>query len=81
MNAPVEGRLVGIADVERLTGRERSTIARQVRAGRFPPPLGYLGNRRAWRLADVEGFIAAQLARPASAITCNPPRREIGGAP
>ena len=81
MNLATDDRLVGIADVERLTGRERSTIARQVRAGRFPAPLGYLGTRRAWRLSDVEGWIAAQLARPTSSIACNLPNREIGGNP
>lgn len=59
--------LVGISDVEALTGYERTTIWRKSRAEppTFPRP-NYVGNRRMWRLADVREWLSAEMARSAS---------------
>lgn len=54
---------IGIAEVEKRVGRERSTIGRWIREGRFPRPL-WIGTRRAWDLAEVEAWVLSQ-SRPA----------------
>lgn len=61
--APPPVRRLGIADVERRVGMERSTIWREYNAGRFPAPE-YLGERRVWRLDVLEAWERKQLARP-----------------
>jgi predicted DNA-binding transcriptional regulator AlpA len=63
---PADDEEWGISPVERATGRDRSTIWRWYRVGRFPEPH-YIGDRRMWRRSEVEAWIRAQLARPASA--------------
>jgi predicted DNA-binding transcriptional regulator AlpA len=49
-------QLIGIAGVETITGKERSTIRRWYRSERFPKPR-YYGTRRMWLLAEVEAWI------------------------
>jgi predicted DNA-binding transcriptional regulator AlpA len=63
-SATVSGPVVrlGIAQVERRVGLERSTISRRCRAGAFPRPL-YLGTRRFWTEQQIAGWEAEQLAR------------------
>lgn len=55
-------RRLGIAEVERRVGLERSTISRHCRAGTFPRPV-YLGTRRFWTEAQIEAWEEEQLAR------------------
>jgi predicted DNA-binding transcriptional regulator AlpA len=50
-------RLLGIAAVETLVGRERSTLRRWYVAGTFPRPR-YIGTRRMWIAEEVEHWIA-----------------------
>ena len=53
---------IGIADLSRRLGVDRSTIWRWYRAGRFPAPH-YLGERRMWIIADVEAWERERMAR------------------
>jgi predicted DNA-binding transcriptional regulator AlpA len=55
---PSETRYLGIAEVERRYQKQRSTIFRWTKAGRFPPPV-YLGNRRAWPLMALLAWEAS----------------------
>jgi predicted DNA-binding transcriptional regulator AlpA len=41
----------------------RPTILAMVKAGKFPPPKPYGLRSRAWLLADIEAWRAAQSAR------------------
>lgn len=61
---PLEA-LLGISDVEAAVNRNRTTLWRWVRAGKFPAP-GYVGNRRVWRESVVRGWLEAELARATS---------------
>jgi predicted DNA-binding transcriptional regulator AlpA len=55
-------RRVGIAELEQRLGVDRSTIWRWYRAGKFPAPH-FLGERRAWFLAEVEAWELQRMAR------------------
>jgi predicted DNA-binding transcriptional regulator AlpA len=54
----VETRYLGIAEVERRYQKQRSTIFRWTKTGRFPSPV-YLGARRAWPLATLLAWEAS----------------------
>ncbi len=49
----------GIAEIGRRTGKHPTTIRRWIKDGKFPQPV-WIGSRRAWDLAEVEAWIAAQ---------------------
>jgi predicted DNA-binding transcriptional regulator AlpA len=53
---------LGIAEVERRIGLERSTISRYCRAGKFPRPT-YFGARRFWTESQIAEWEWQQLAR------------------
>lgn len=59
---------LGIAELERRLGVERSTIYRWYRAGKFPEPH-FLMERRVWFLGEIEAWERQQMARPAKAIS------------
>lgn len=61
MNAPTAPLLVDLAGLLRLIPASRATVGRWVEAGTFPAPI-YVGRRRAWRVADIEGWVSAQSA-------------------
>lgn len=48
-----------ISTVETMTGLERSTIHRKVKADQFPRPF-YVSRRRAWLRSQVEEWLKAQ---------------------
>lgn len=54
--------MVGIAELERRIGLERSTISRHCRAGTFPRPM-YLGTRRFWTEEQIATWEVEQFAR------------------
>jgi len=54
--------LVGIDWVERRLNRDRSSINRYIKAGKFEAPT-WIGNRRCWTIAQVERFVAAEQDR------------------
>lgn len=54
---------LGIAEVERRVGWERSTIYRHCMAGTFPQPE-YLGTLRTWRVEVIEQWEREQAGRP-----------------
>jgi predicted DNA-binding transcriptional regulator AlpA len=56
-------RRIGIGEVERITGRHRTTVWRWMRAGTFPA-AAYIAGRRAWWLSAVREWETGQLARP-----------------
>lgn len=53
---------VGISALEQRLNVDRSTISRWYRAGSFPAPH-YVGQRRAWFLAEVEVWEVQRMAR------------------
>ncbi len=59
-------RRIGTRELVLRLGRTRMTIDRWIAAGRFPKPH-YIGERRAWFLADVEAWEREQMARPREA--------------
>lgn len=52
-----EDRLIGLKAVERMTGRSRSSIYRDVELKRFPAPVQTGVKSRAWFLVEVEDWI------------------------
>lgn len=58
----VEDHILRLPEVLRATGLSRSTLYRQVAAGKFPPPakLGLLAV--GWSSAEVQNWMAARLA-------------------
>ena len=52
-------RLLRIGDVMEVTGMSRSALYQMVKDGRFPPSLQVGPRAVAWRLSDVESWIAA----------------------
>jgi len=63
---------IGISEVEKITGLERSTLWRRYTAEppTFPRPH-YIADRRMWLLSEVEEWIRAQVARPREARRTN----------
>lgn len=57
-------KLISKRAVAEIIGVHEQTIMRHVRDGTFPPPLrtGGRGSAVRWRVADVEGWIAARVA-------------------
>lgn len=60
MKSEIEARrILRRQEVEALTGLSRATIYALMTEGRFPKPLR-LGRRSVgWRLADIDGWLAA----------------------
>ena len=58
-------QLIGIAKVLELTGISSVTAWRRYTAipPTFPAPAGFVLGSRRWRLAEIEAWLAAQLAR------------------
>ena len=53
-------RLLTRTEVETRVGLERSTIYREMRAGRFPLPLK-IGERAVrWKLSEIEAWLATR---------------------
>ncbi len=52
--------LLNIRTVSAMTARSRSSIYRDVRAGKFPPPLQIGPHSVAFRLDDIESWIASR---------------------
>jgi predicted DNA-binding transcriptional regulator AlpA len=65
---PAAPRRIGIAELERRLGRDKTTIWRWYMASppRFPAPH-FIGERRAWWLHEVEAWEREQMARPPEA--------------
>lgn len=57
----IPDRRLTIAAVEARTGRERSTISRWCKAGRFPRP-SYIMGRRCWRESEIVAWEAQAAA-------------------
>jgi len=49
-------------EVERLTGKSRTTIYTDVRAGRFPAPIRTGQQSVAWLASEVDAWLAARVA-------------------
>lgn len=56
-------RLLGVSEVEGMTGLHRSTLWRRYRAGTFPAPE-YVGDHRKWAEAAVVAWLAEQASAP-----------------
>jgi prophage regulatory protein len=50
-------QVVGVKTVERMTGRSRTWLWRQERAGRFPRRLQLGPNSVGWLLSDIEEWM------------------------
>lgn len=59
--------LLDISKVEAATGMNRVTVFRKYKAEppTFPRPR-YIGNKRVWRLSEVEAWIEKEMSRPDS---------------
>jgi prophage regulatory protein len=55
-----EVRLVSPREAARLTSLSKSTLWRLSRAGSFPRAISLSPGRIAWRLSDVENWIATR---------------------
>ena len=67
---------VGIAEIEKRLGRDRTTINRRIKAGTFPAGH-FIGSRRAWFLSEIEAWERAEMARPASSRKFNLPSASV----
>jgi prophage regulatory protein len=56
-------RLIRLAEVIARTGRSRSSIYSDVRAGLFPPPVGIGARSVAWRASAIDAWIAERSPR------------------
>jgi predicted DNA-binding transcriptional regulator AlpA len=63
---------ISIAELEQRLGRDRTTVARWIKARTFPRPH-YLGTRRSWWLQEVEQWERQEMARPPSSRRSNLP--------
>jgi predicted DNA-binding transcriptional regulator AlpA len=70
---------VGIAEIEKRLGRDRTTINRRIKNGTFPAGH-FIGTRRAWFIAEIIAWEQAEMARPASSRKFNLPGVTTGGA-
>ena len=59
--AAPEIRRLQITDIEQRIGVERTTVARWIRAGRFPRAERF-GQRRVWRVDVIEAWERERLA-------------------
>lgn len=59
MNSPTE-RMLRWPDVRERTGLSRTTVWREVRAGRFPAPVKLTDHAIAWKQSAVEAWIASR---------------------
>lgn len=55
-------QLIKISQVTQLTALSTSSIYRFIREGRFPKPIKLSERASAWRLEDIEAWIAARVA-------------------
>jgi len=52
--------LLTIKDISRLAGRSRTSLWRDVRAGRLPSPARIAPNTVRWRVADVRAYLCGE---------------------
>lgn len=55
-------QLIKISQVTQLTALSTSSIYRLIREDRFPKPIKLSERASAWRLEDIETWIAARVA-------------------
>ena len=70
---------VGIREIEKRLGRDRTTINRNIKNGTFPAGH-FIGARRAWFLNEIVEWERAEMSRPASARKFNLPGISSGEA-
>ena len=58
--------ILGVPDLCRRYGRDRTTIYRWQRERLLPPPDVRIANRKGWYLATIKQFEAASTGREAS---------------
>ncbi len=58
----LDDRRVGIAELEKRIDVDRSTIAKWIRAGRFPPPH-HIGRLRKWFASEIARWEMEQMAK------------------
>lgn len=55
-----ENRLIRRPKILQLLGISRSTLRRQIKAGRFPPPIDNGDYHSSWRFKDVQEWLSNQ---------------------
>ena len=55
-----ESALIGIKDICLLARRSRTSIWRDVKAGRLPKPIRLGAHAARWRVADVRQFLTGK---------------------
>jgi prophage regulatory protein len=60
-----EDRNITLAEVIQITGRSRSSVLRDIEAGRLPQPFKFPTGRLYWRLSEVRACLDSQARRVA----------------
>ncbi len=66
-NFPDIDRLIGQEEILRLVPVSRVTLIRWESAGRFPRRITLARNRVAWRMSEIQAWIASQNTEPVEA--------------
>jgi predicted DNA-binding transcriptional regulator AlpA len=59
----IEDRNLAISEVIQITGRSRSSVLRDIDAGRLPQPFKFPTGRLYWRLSEVKACLDSQVRR------------------
>lgn len=62
-----EVRLIRMDEVCRLTAMSRTAVYAKIKTGDFPQPVNTYGSCKAWKLAEVEGWINGLEPQPQKA--------------
>jgi prophage regulatory protein len=65
-------RILRMPEVERRTGRARSSIYRDVASGLFPAPLKIGPRAIGWLEVEIEAWLSAQIAKSRASVPTTP---------
>ena len=54
-------RFIRVNDVMEITGLARSTVWRYVKSGKLPKPIKISNRYTAWRLSEIEAWMAEKI--------------------
>lgn len=67
-----EVRLLRLPEVESVCGRKRSSIYKDIQAGKFPAPIKIGARSVAWNSADIKKWIESRPLAAAATTTWQP---------
>ena len=56
--------LVTSVEIAAMIGKSRQRLHQMVKEGKFPPPMGRVGNRLVWQAAEVDSWVQRNAAHP-----------------